>query len=247
MKRLNALALYAVMAPAYALGIGSVTAAEHDANAATQQEARQSLADEDNPVRNDTSSTGTAEALEGSGTAAARDKETEQTGEPYAAAQDAKQSAAEEGDPAMNETASGAPAEAAEGSAMVDAANEEAQELGGTDSADMAAGDMSGDAEPAFHAADLIGKDVISRSDDAKIGSIRDLVFGADGQILSVIVGVGGFLGMGDKDVAIAWSEVERQLNADGDDYVISVDRDSQSLKDATAYDRSLAHSTSIN
>lgn len=47
------------------------------------------------------------------------------------------------------------------------------------------------------------GTDVIG-SDDKKIGDVSDILFDKDGKIEAYIVGVGGFLGIGAKDVALA-------------------------------------------
>jgi hypothetical protein len=41
------------------------------------------------------------------------------------------------------------------------------------------------------------------------IGKVDDLVINKDGKIASVVVGVGGFLGIGSKDVAIDYSQVK--------------------------------------
>jgi sporulation protein YlmC with PRC-barrel domain len=47
------------------------------------------------------------------------------------------------------------------------------------------------------------GTDVIG-SDDKKIGDVSDILFDKDGKIEAYVVGVGGFLGIGAKDVALA-------------------------------------------
>src|SRR5437764_8543042 len=46
------------------------------------------------------------------------------------------------------------------------------------------------------------GTDVIGPQDE-HIGSVNDMVFDKNGKILGLIVGVGGFLGIGEKNVAI--------------------------------------------
>ena len=52
------------------------------------------------------------------------------------------------------------------------------------------------------------GTDVIG-ADGQKIGDVTDILFGKDGKIEAYIVGVGGFLGIGSKDVALAPSAFE--------------------------------------
>ena len=63
----------------------------------------------------------------------------------------------------------------------------------------------------------LIGQPVYSsQGDDAEnIGNISDLVFDENGQITAVIVGVGGFLGIGEKAVAVDFGALEFTLAAD--------------------------------
>jgi hypothetical protein len=63
----------------------------------------------------------------------------------------------------------------------------------------------------------LIGQTVYSSTgDDAEeIGTINDIVFDADGQITAVVIGVGGFLGIGEKSVAVDFNSLEFTLAAD--------------------------------
>ena len=44
---------------------------------------------------------------------------------------------------------------------------------------------------------------------DSKIGEIMDVLVDRDGKATALIVGVGGFLGMGDKDVAVLFNAVQ--------------------------------------
>ena len=50
---------------------------------------------------------------------------------------------------------------------------------------------------------------------DAKIGEIMDVLVDRDGKIAVLIVGVGGFLGMGEKDVAVPFNAVQFKLRVD--------------------------------
>ena len=52
------------------------------------------------------------------------------------------------------------------------------------------------------------GTDVVG-ADNAKIGDVNDILFDKTGKIEAFVVGVGGFLGMGAKDVALAPSSFE--------------------------------------
>jgi hypothetical protein len=49
----------------------------------------------------------------------------------------------------------------------------------------------------------LKGTDVMG-SNDEKIGDVSDILFDKDGKVLAYVVGVGGFLGIGAKDVALS-------------------------------------------
>src|SRR5262249_50266132 len=52
-------------------------------------------------------------------------------------------------------------------------------------------------------ASKLKGTNVMG-SNDEKIGDISDILFDKDGKILAYVVGIGGFLGIGAKDVALS-------------------------------------------
>jgi hypothetical protein len=86
----------------------------------------------------------------------------------------------------------------------------------------------------AIRAEDLLGSPLMSRQDQ-NFGPITDALIDQDGQILAVIVGVGGFLGLGQRDVAIAWDSLERTVDEDGD-VVFHVDMTDAALRAAPAY-----------
>jgi sporulation protein YlmC with PRC-barrel domain len=48
---------------------------------------------------------------------------------------------------------------------------------------------------------------------DKKIGDVDDLLIDKEGNVTALIIGVGGFLGMGEKDVAIPFSDVRKIIN----------------------------------
>lgn len=80
---------------------------------------------------------------------------------------------------------------------------------------DMSAGYVAADTDNL--GSRLIGAPVYSTAgDDAEeIGSINDLVFSENGQIEAVVIGVGGFLGIGEKNVAVDFDALEFTLAAD--------------------------------
>jgi hypothetical protein len=51
-------------------------------------------------------------------------------------------------------------------------------------------------------------KQTVYDPSDAKIGEITDVLVGKDGKVEAFIVSVGGFLGVGEKDVAVPFSAV---------------------------------------
>ncbi|WP_279483860.1 PRC-barrel domain-containing protein [Aureimonas sp. SK2] len=60
----------------------------------------------------------------------------------------------------------------------------------------------------------LMGARVMG-ANDADIGEVDDLLLDRNGQVMAVVVGVGGFLGIGEKDVAIANDQLEFVLAQD--------------------------------
>jgi sporulation protein YlmC with PRC-barrel domain len=87
-----------------------------------------------------------------------------------------------------------------------------------------------------FLADDLMGKDVHSTvEEDESIGTIEDLILNEEGEIKGAIVSVGGFLGMGDKNVAIAWDSLE--LTKEDDEYVIKVNASQDALENAEEFE----------
>jgi len=68
-------------------------------------------------------------------------------------------------------------------------------------------------------ASKLIGTRVVSTNNES-IGDINDVIVDRNGQAVAAVVGVGGFLGIGEKDVAIPFNSLEfassQQANAMG-------------------------------
>jgi sporulation protein YlmC with PRC-barrel domain len=64
-------------------------------------------------------------------------------------------------------------------------------------------------------ASSLMGQTVYSQADE-NLGNINDIVFSKDGGIDAVVVGVGGFLGIGEKSVAVAYANVQAMPGDDG-------------------------------
>ncbi|MCS6762207.1 MAG: PRC-barrel domain-containing protein [Candidatus Devosia symbiotica] len=66
-------------------------------------------------------------------------------------------------------------------------------------------------------ATQLIGQSVYSSAgDDAdEIGNVSDLIFNQNGQIVAAVIGVGSFLGIGEKSVAVDFSTLEFTVAGD--------------------------------
>jgi sporulation protein YlmC with PRC-barrel domain len=56
------------------------------------------------------------------------------------------------------------------------------------------------------------GREVFNRLGE-KLGSVTDLVVDADGRITAAVVSVGGFLGLGEKEVAVPFASLQRMQN----------------------------------
>jgi hypothetical protein len=64
-------------------------------------------------------------------------------------------------------------------------------------------------------ASNWIGKSLYNAADE-NLGDINDILIGTDGGVRAVVVGVGGFLGIGEKDVAVSFAAIEPRTDADG-------------------------------
>jgi sporulation protein YlmC with PRC-barrel domain len=69
--------------------------------------------------------------------------------------------------------------------------------------------------ENTFLASDLTGATVYSPKDEA-IGDVNDVIVSREGKVDGIVVGVGGFLGIGEKDVAIEMSKIKMTETENG-------------------------------
>ncbi|MDX2266138.1 MAG: PRC-barrel domain-containing protein [Hyphomicrobiales bacterium] len=82
----------------------------------------------------------------------------------------------------------------------------------------------------------LIGEKVRNGAKE-DLGDVNELVFDPDGRVAAVIIGVGGFLGIGEKNVAVPFTSLSRETDEAGRSYIrIEVTRDQ--LKAAPTYTR---------
>ena len=76
-----------------------------------------------------------------------------------------------------------------------------------------------------FLASDLTGATVYNSQDEA-IGDVNDVLVSRDGKVSGLVVGVGGFLGIGEKDVAIEMSKIKLMDTETGIKLVMDVNKD---------------------
>jgi sporulation protein YlmC with PRC-barrel domain len=108
-----------------------------------------------------------------------------------------------------------------------------------------------------LYASELIGMRVYATDDDVEenakaagaetdwddIGEVDDIILTNKGSVKAVILGVGGFLGIGERDIAINMNSLRivRESN-DADDFFLVVNADKDKLMNAPAHDRRPAH-----
>jgi len=59
-----------------------------------------------------------------------------------------------------------------------------------------------------MRASKLIGTKVVNAANDT-IGDINEIVLGRDGKVAAVVIGVGGLLGIGEREVAVSFSSLQ--------------------------------------
>lgn len=125
-----------------------------------------------------------------------------------AAADDAADAAADAADAAVDPVA--APADAAAADAAAGDADKAALE------AEMAASDKVAREQTAGELRlDWITGASVMSPDGTKVGDIRDLILdGSTGTISAAIIGVGGFLGIGEKQIAVPWDRLTVNYDA---------------------------------
>lgn len=85
-----------------------------------------------------------------------------------------------------------------------------------------------------YYANKLVGAKIMNRNNNEAIGEVTNLVMDESGQIVAAIVSVDRVMGIGERDVAIAWDEIERE--ADGDDVTLTVYMTQKGLDDTPRY-----------
>jgi hypothetical protein len=77
---------------------------------------------------------------------------------------------------------------------------------------------------------------------DAKIGEITDVLVGKDGKVVAFIISVGGFLGIGEKDVAVPFTAIH--ATEKNGKWYLTMNATKDSLKEAHGYKYDKAKAT---
>lgn len=94
---------------------------------------------------------------------------------------------------------------------------------------------LAQDASTILASRDFIGQTVYA-PDKAKIGSISDLILSKDGKaVQGFVIGVGGFLGIGEKSVALQMDKLKVAHNPDGS-MLLTMDVTRDELSNAPAF-----------
>lgn len=88
-----------------------------------------------------------------------------------------------------------------------------------------------------YLASNLIGQPVVNANNES-IGDINDLVTDSNGKVVAVLVGAGGFLGLGEKDVAVRYDDLKFSRDDDNGVKVIASTLTADMLASAPDYQR---------
>ncbi|WP_298255794.1 PRC-barrel domain-containing protein [Bradyrhizobium sp.] len=69
----------------------------------------------------------------------------------------------------------------------------------------------------------------------SKIGSVDDVLMDKSGKVTALVVGVGGFLGAGEKDVIVPFTSVKNEKK--NDKWYLTLDESKDSLKSAPGFE----------
>lgn len=104
-----------------------------------------------------------------------------------------------------------------------------------TDSGEVAGTYLTEQSTDQISADDYIGTTVYN-SNNESIGEINDLILQKNGGIVAAVIGVGGFLGIGEKNVAVPMSNIMVSQNETGSDLKLTTSETSDTLKNAPEF-----------
>jgi sporulation protein YlmC with PRC-barrel domain len=85
-----------------------------------------------------------------------------------------------------------------------------------------------------MRASQMIGMAVYNANNE-RIGEINEILLDNTGKVAAVIIGVGGFLGLGERDVAVAFNGIQMAREEDGD-LRLTVNTTRETLTNAPAW-----------
>lgn len=104
-----------------------------------------------------------------------------------------------------------------------------------TDMQETASTYLTEQGENQISANDYIGSTVYNAKNES-IGDINDLIINKNGGIAAAVVGVGGFLGMGEKNVAVPMTNIMAAQKEDGTDLKLTTNETAETLKNAPEF-----------
>lgn len=84
---------------------------------------------------------------------------------------------------------------------------------------------------------DLVGGTVFNQQGE-QVGTISELVVSEDGELAGAVISVGGFLGIGDKNVGVTWDQMELVRDPETNQYSARVDMQRDELEAAPEFTR---------
>ena len=93
----------------------------------------------------------------------------------------------------------------------------------------------AGKSQRQISANDYIGKSVYTAADES-IGNVTNLIMEQDGGLVAAVIGVGGFLGIGAKDVAVPMDKVTMTRNAQDGTIRLTTTETAETLKAAPEF-----------
>src|SRR5690606_26414085 len=102
-------------------------------------------------------------------------------------------------------------------------------------SAEKQPGFLQTESSDQWRASKLMGASVVG-PDDQSIGDINEILLSKEGNVEAVVVGVGGFLGMGEKNVAIPFESLNVQRSEGNEIEKITVSFSKEQLENAPKF-----------
>ncbi|MEM1365688.1 MAG: PRC-barrel domain-containing protein [Pseudomonadota bacterium] len=106
-------------------------------------------------------------------------------------------------------------------------------------------GFFAADSENRILASNLIGATIYTSAAEQgeAIGDVNDVILSPNGDVIAAIVGVGGFVGIGEKDVAVEFSKLSYQTGENGERWLTG-EFTQESLEAVPEFDRAVFAST---